>query len=628
MSERSRNPFRLRASEKIESEANFLRLYCPLAVDTLLDKAEKESLWDKVLFIRSAPGAGKTSLLRLFEPSALQSLYSRRSQEYSELYNILKKLNVFNDSGTCLLGVLLTCTRNYEILDDLNIDELNKRRLFFSLLNSRIILSTLRGMCHIRNISFPDGLKKVNYTYSNERHFFKNITVPCSGYDLYLWALSLEKEIYKKLDSLLPLTETLIEGHDELFSFEVLRPNYFSFDNSPVCEKILFMFDDAHKLSAYQRSIFIKYIVEKRDFSNVWISERKEVLEPLEILGSIESRDYEVINIEKFWQDKPSRFERILESIANKRATASSEDVNTFQENLEDDWNEDSIDATLKLANELYKNRINKIVSIYGRFDNWLRFLENFKGSPFQRCILYKKAEILINRNIRKPQLSLEFELSEEELTTKLDSTLDDAAKFYVSRETNLPYYFGFSNLVKLSNNNIEQFLSFSASLFEEILSNNLAGNNILLTAEKQEKIIKNIVEKKWIDLPRIIPSSSSVISFLDQLAKYVLKETYKPNAPIIQGVTGFSITNSSSGTLFGIDNWLSNKSYIPLINVLSICLAYNLLESREVTQGVKGQKHMVFYLNRWLCMKFNLPLAYGGWKSKRADELLKWIKQ
>lgn len=628
MSEKSRNPFRLRASEKIESEANFLRLYCPLAVDTLLDKAEKESLWNKVLFIRSAPGAGKTSLLKLFEPSALQSLYSRRSQEYSELYTILKKLNVFNDSGTCLLGVLLTCTRNYEILDDLNIDDINKKRLFFSLLNSRIILSTLRGMCHLKNIPFPDGLKKINYTYSNEQHYFKNIHVPCTGYDLYLWALSLEKEIYNKLDSLLPLTEIPIEGHDELFSFEVLKPSYFNLDNEPVCEKLLFMFDDAHKLSAYQRNIFIKYIVGKRDISNVWISERKEVLEPLEILGSIESRDYEVINIEKFWQDKPSRFEKILESIANKRASASSEDVNTFQENLENDWNEDEIDIRLKAAIELYKNRINQIALIYGRFDNWINYLNNFKGSPFQCCILYKKAEILINRNIRKTQLSLEFELSEEELTAKLDSTLDDAAKFYVSREINLPYYFGFSNLVKLSNNNIEQFLSFSASLFEEILSNNLAGNNILLTAEKQEKIIKSIVERKWIDLPRIIPSGSLVISFLDQLTKFVLKETNKPNAPIIQGVTGFAITNSSLGTLFGHDNWLSNNAYFPLVNVLSICLAYNLLESREVTQGIKGQKHMVFYLNRWLCMKFNLPLAYGGWKSKGADELLKWIKQ
>ncbi|MGD0756600.1 MAG: hypothetical protein ABR927_16240 [Bacteroidales bacterium] len=628
MSQKLRNPFRLRVSERIESDANFLRLYSPLVIETLIERSLNGALWNNVLFIHSSPGAGKTSLLRIFEPSSLQTLYSLKSQDYSELYSILKKLNIFNEDGSTVLGVLLTCTRNYEILDDLKIDEINKKRLFFSLLNSRIILTTLRGMCNLRNLQFPDGLKKIKFEYNNDYHYLKNITAPCSGLELYQWALSLEKNIYTALDSLLPLSELKIEGHNELFALEILHPKYFKIDDLPICERFLFMLDDAHKLSVDQRDILIKYIIEKRGCFSIWISERKEVLAPKDNLGSSIHRDYEEINIEKFWQERPGKFEKIIASVASKRASASSEDINTFQENLEGSWNENLIDDSLNTAIEVYKNNINRIVSLYRKFDNWVQYLNNFEGSPYEKCLLYKKVEILINRNIRKPQLALDFALSEEELISKLDSTLDDAAKFFISQENNIPHYFGFSNLVKLSNNNIEQFLSFAASMFENILSNNLAGNPVLLTSEKQEKIIRSIVEVKWKELPKLVPYSKSTLRFLEQFAFYARKETFKPNAPIAQGVTGFAISNSNSNSLFEEEFWISNNFYRPLINVLSTCVAFNLLEPREISQGQKGQKHQVFYLNRWLCMKFNLPLGYGGWKSKKPEELLKWIKQ
>ncbi|HQS52414.1 MAG TPA: hypothetical protein PLN99_10990, partial [Daejeonella sp.] len=62
-------------------------------------------------------------------------------------------------------------------------------------------------------------------------------------------------------------------------------------------------------------------------------------------------------------------------------------------------------------------------------------------------------------------------------------------------------------------------------------------------------------------------------------------------------------------------------------INVISTCVAFNLLEIKEVNQGEKGQKWQVYYLNRWLCVKFNLPFSYGGWRHKNTDELLKWTK-
>jgi hypothetical protein len=617
----------MRASEKIESDASFLRLYSPLAIEGLSMKNEKGNLWGDFMFIHSSPGAGKTSLLRIFEPQSLLTLFSRRSQEYSELFNVLKKLEIFNEDGVDLLGITLTCTRNYEVLDDLNVSEGQKKRIFFSLLNSRLILASLRGIITLKGLQFPEGLNQIQFNYKNEHNYFKMINVPCSGQDLYNWALNLEKSIYSALDSFLPFENTGIEGHDELFAFEILKPKYFSIGENQICGKFLFMLDDAHKLSTSQRESLIKFLIDKRGQASIWISERKEALNPQENLGSSEQRDYEELNIEEFWQDRPGKFEKILVNIANKRALMSIENVNTFQENLESAWNEDSIKTSLLNVIPKYEESISKLSQFHSKFEEWVRYSLEFKGSPFQKAILLKSCEILIYRNIGKPQLDLGFALSKEELLDKKDSAIEDAARFFISRESNLPYYFGFSNLVKLSNNNIEQFLSFSSDLFEEMLSNNLGGNNVELKPEKQEKILKSIVDAKWKELPKIIPFSKPVTSFLEQVASFAKKETYKPNAPITQGVTGFAVSIPKNVSFFEDGDWKTNELYLPLRNVLSTCVAFNLLEPREIVQGQKGQKHQVFYLNRWLCMKFNLPLAYGGWKAKKQDELLKWTK-
>ena len=91
MSNKLRNPFLMRASERIESDVNFLRLYSPIVLDSLIEKNSNDTLWNNVIFIRSSPGGGKTSLLRVFEPSTLFNIFSRKSQEYKDLFNYLKE---------------------------------------------------------------------------------------------------------------------------------------------------------------------------------------------------------------------------------------------------------------------------------------------------------------------------------------------------------------------------------------------------------------------------------------------------------------------------------------------------------------------------------------------------------
>ncbi|NCU05097.1 MAG: hypothetical protein GXC73_14040 [Chitinophagaceae bacterium] len=626
---RLRNPFRLRASEKIESNASFLKLYNPAVLDSIMEKDKVGALWNNVLYIHSSPGAGKTSLLRVFEPETLNTLLNNKSAPDSKtLFGVLKKLNVLTDSSINLLGVTLLCTRNYEILEELDVSEAQKKRYFFSLLNSRIVLATLRSIVELlnTNTSFTEILERVSYKYDNRDNFFTDLIVPCTGRDLYKWASDIEKKVYQAIDSFLPLEEIKPQGHDELFSIAILKPEYFQFDGKPIFERVLFMLDDTHKLSSTQRTALKKYVIEKRGNFSIWISERLEALDPKDNLRSFAGRDYEELNLETFWGERPAKFEAVLSSIADKRAAISTEEVNSFREYLDNEFEEEHFKSELIQSINETKERIKKISSVTDKFNEWIKFVDDHGGSELDQAMLYKKLEILIHRNLGKPQLAFDFPLTEQEFKDKLKPDLEISSKLFLSQPANLPYYFGFGDLVKLSSNNIEQFLSFSADMFEEMLSNRLLGNKVNIETEIQEKIIRRLVEYKWNELSKILPYSSNTINFLTRLGESCRSDTYRPNAPYALGVTGFAIRSKPDMFSNG-DEWYLEDIYSPLATAISTCVAFNLLEMKTINQGEKGTKNDVYYLNRWLCIKFDLPFSYGGWRHKSVDELLKWTK-
>src|SRR5690348_10251632 len=91
-----RNPFRLRASEHIESDATFVRLFGPGVLELLPPAAGLGN----VRVIRSAPGGGKTSLMRLFTPGALLTLHAYRTRDdCKELYQRMRDLGAVSEAG-------------------------------------------------------------------------------------------------------------------------------------------------------------------------------------------------------------------------------------------------------------------------------------------------------------------------------------------------------------------------------------------------------------------------------------------------------------------------------------------------------------------------------------------------
>lgn len=628
MSNKFRNPFKLRASEKIETEVGFLRLFSPQVLEALSDGYQSGKLWENVLLIHSSPGGGKSSLLRAFEPASLITLLNNKSaSEYKSLYNALKKIEVITDQKIELLGVTLQCTRNYQILEELNISEAQKKRFFFSLLNSRIVLATLRAACKLKSKKFPDDLNQFSFDCHSDNEYFKSLELPCTGQQLFYWASNIEKNIYKLIDSFMPLENVTIEGHDELISLLFLNPDNLKLKGEAICSRILFMFDDAHKLSTTQKSFFKQYLLEKRSDSSIWISERLEGLDPKDHLGSFSERDFQVINLENFWKKYPSKLSKILQNISDKRASISTEEVTSFQEYLTENLNEEDIKIKLNQVIQSTRLKIEEVSTYNNKFDEWLHYYDKFEGSELERAILIKEIEILIHRNKGKSQLSFEFPLTEKELLDKKNSDVTNAAKLFISLQYDIPYYYSFKMLAKLSSYNIEQFLSFSSELFEEMISNKVRGDEIMLSDKKQEQIITNISRNKWKRINYEVPYAKDIQGFLKSFGEFCKKETFKPNAPYAPGVSGFSIKPNKKG-LFDDPFWLDNPSYDVLINVISTCVAYNLLEKHTVLQGKKGQVWDVYYLNRWLCVLFELPLTHGGFRHKSPDDLIKWLKK
>src|SRR3954464_4441035 len=96
-----RNPFRLRSSERIESDGMFLELFGPGMLDMLPD-----DLWEQRLIIRSCAGGGKWALLRLLAPGVLRVVpaLGLRNEATSETFNWLRRNAILDASGPTVAG--------------------------------------------------------------------------------------------------------------------------------------------------------------------------------------------------------------------------------------------------------------------------------------------------------------------------------------------------------------------------------------------------------------------------------------------------------------------------------------------------------------------------------------------
>jgi hypothetical protein len=622
-----RNPFRLRASEAIESDVTFLKLFGPGMLDLL---PTGPHVWDKPQIFRSAPGAGKTSLLRLFTPTVLLSLHSfRQSDDLKELYQRMSEMDVVDETGPRLLGVFHSCARNYATLEDLEFDQARKERLLFGLLNARVILATLRSALVLYKLDYPADLKRITIAVGTVRELGAGFSPDTSGEDLYHWATVLESAVCDAIDSFGSADIKSIPGSDTLSALTLLRPGALLLDEKPIAEHVLLLLDDVHHLTHRQRSRVLKVISELRMGIGIWLAERFEALTPDEMLSSgvSQGRDYEgEIQLEQFWRSHSRKFENLLMSVADKRASAAvNVEVTSLDSCLQASLDGPEWQDKYVAAIEAIRERISKAVEGRSLFSVWMESQEAVTGTPRDRAISWRALEVLVHREIKREQRTFDFPLGPNALAERSDSQVRAAAELFLSQEFDLPYYFGTHKLASLASWNIEQFMRLAGDEFEEVVSSRIVRKSPTLDPGRQDELLRVASTSLWNEIPRRAKNGEKVLKLLDSIGRFCQQRTYEPSAPYDPGVTGIAISMHDKESLQDRAFLEKNPQYSLLAEVLAAAIANNLLEPL-LDYNVKGSTWMVLNLNRLLCVNFDLPLHYGGFKEQHLHELYNWM--
>ncbi len=257
-----------------------------------------------------------------------------------------------------------------------------------------------------------------------------------------------------------------------------MRPDTLTIDGQQVAERIALMMDDIHLLTSQQRALLVERVVEARSRVGIWIAERFEALNTQELLasGSAEGRDHGTpIEVEWYWRRHHERFEKHVMRIVDRRVRSSTDtELDAFRSCLEDNLDGAEYEPVFDRATGEIATRVRERVQQSGRFREWLEARERTRGTPRERANAWRTLEILIEREMNRPQKGLfddAIPLEEDELNDKDDSSVNKAAELFLAREYQLPYYFGPDRIARLASLNIEQFLGLAGTIFEEVIA-------------------------------------------------------------------------------------------------------------------------------------------------------------
>lgn len=603
-----KNPFAIRASERIETDERFLELFSVEPLSYLEENHAKDSLWGTMTYILSSPGAGKTTLLRLFSPSVLQRVTAK---SHNVIFKKLVKLGVkdiYEQIQKC--GVYLLMGRDYEFLED---DELfgrrEQRRYFLSLLNARIVLATLKTCMTLAGIKYT-ALQDIIYTPEEPVKQFGELKESYTGKELLDWATRQERKVCEFLDSFVVPADG-IDGNDELFALDAMKAEWFSYNGKPLCDDFIFQIDDAHKLTERQKYIIRSEVAERRIHATLWIAERLETLSTEDILSdnNIQGRDYQVVKLEMLSQ---RLFNQMAKGVASMRSKVSYDGVDLFTYLSE--ISTENYNAAYNEASKRYFAQLEKLAS-YPNYETCIKAIS--QEDPYDRAML-----IYASREDSAPRL---FEYDYQEMMGILSKDYNDYAEELLPGEIGkLPQYYGQQTLIDLSSGNIEQFLSIASKMYEMLLSKKIMDTaRYDLTPEDQDKIVSDYCKSHLEDIKQL-KRGNRIYAFLMHLIEYCREQTFSPSYSY-RTVSGFAVKEENTGQ-YGQDGfWFQDSANEELAVLLKDCMANNLLYKVPRTQGKKNQNWAVFYLNEWLCAYAHLPLRRGGWRKLSLYRLNQW---
>lgn len=611
------NPFHIRCTERIDTDDNFLQLFNAEILSSI-----DENSFSMLQFVRSTPGAGKTTLFKSLQPGILSSLKGN-NDEMNVFYKKAKQYGVIDQDGVKLLSCIISCAKNYDFIDSL-FQNGRKQQVLFALLNVRITALLLKSIMNI--LSFEDISELEKITFVDYPEEFVVLDKPFkNGHKLFLWAQEEERKICRYLDELSDEKTNFTFIYNDFFFLKLFEPHNIFYNGNIFLNYSLVIFDDAHKLTFAQRKHIITTLCNMRLKTGVWIGERIEALSSTEIVtqDAIENRDYIIIYLENFYRNKKD----IFNTIADKRVKLyDSEQIKTFDNCFNNTPNYKDYKSKL----EIFIDEAIKTIKIFNYIDvdysDVINKIIESTSDIYIKALDFAVLLIKFNRDCANRQLNLlPIKYGIDEFDTFYNYKDNrSVAEYYLCEKLGMPYYYGKDKIIDISSFNIEQFLAFAGEIFSKCISEEIIvgkKKNIALKPHEQQKIIKKVAENRFEEITKRFNCGESIRNLLNNLCQKSIqtrdewKNSYNGGT-----VTGVGILKHHLADI------TQDDTFSELLYVLSSAISANYFEKRNIHQG--GQDWVVFYYNRWVCVHYNLPLNYGGWFRSSLDELNSFIRK
>lgn len=637
----SPNPFRLRYTEQQRDIAAFVRTF---GVDMLDVLPSDQSIWDRLVVIRSASGAGKTSTLRVFTPDSLLQILQTASRDEGArvLKSALERIGALVYARR-RFGVLVSVGNDYRSLIDLGPHGVGQQKVFFKLLDARVLARLVEAALTMLSLKSADAervkLRPLTGAAGDAareafRQLLPDVFEPAVGVDaasLLAEVRSQERGVLRLLDSLIPVNWELESGHARLYSLPFLSGIEIFLDDEPAQIDPVLLFDDVHDLAPSQRDALYEQLLDRSVHVGRWIAERKSAAPEEELRGSTHGREFLLIRLEDELMTgsrggaSPQRLERTLGSIANSRAAVplSAVAVNeSFTQLLTEPA--PPVEPALLEAVRATMQEAEGIAIKHPRYIGWVEDARESTAvlEPLEAATLWRERTLLMRRDLSRSQPTLfEIEVPVERVEQLSSSATKTAARLFVAKENKLPYYFGPGVLAELSSRNVEQYLTVAGDLFELMTSAVVLRRGAQLSASEQDERIRRASRQLWDAIPRRVPNGPEVLALLRVIAERSHDETFRVTAPYAPGVTGTAIVLSERDALFN-ESDSRYHHHERLRRTLATAVSHNLLEMSPEPVQVKGRQWIVLYLNRLLCPDYQLPLQRGGFRELPVSRL------
>jgi len=616
------NPFKKRKSELITDRRTLLSLISSVPIKAFF-RDDRANLIDKLTLVVGTPGCGKTTIARVMEFDSLATLCDPNADQVNkELVLEMTKLKFLDFGHPTVIGHWMAMSNNFRDIRELPYSDSIKAALLRAFVQSRSVLGWFRQLESARiamediEIVMGDGSDSVaTTTRADDPVKFRE------------YARNIELAIFRIVTALVPpeeseMAETVLNTTYDIF--EVLKgiriKRWPSGSETTSVLRPMLIIDDAHELHPTQFIELRDWLKSKAMGVSRWLLCRPDAVAPEDYRdamayesmleegaspGSTRGRDY-IVKLMQLGSRDANRFKPVAREVANIYVRSIPELAGRQITTLQSVLDRGSAELAQGIVKQL-KDQTDKIARD-ARFSKAL--IDTLKAripetaAPDEALAVLR---ILLYREInRTPQLGLlpDESLRDAPLTTdrKAASSLLDGARIQLMHQFDRPYYYGMDKLISASNVNIEQFISLSGALVDELLARIMRNRPPEISPRQQHEALVSQARQAISEWD--FPYHAAVGELVNKIAQRCKDRTLLGNAPLDDGANAIAVPQDE------MDKILARSER--LTRVLHFAFAYKALVF--VPQySCKNRLWCLLELGALPCMAHGLTLNRGG---------------